>query len=145
MPKRLVRRPLNFVDRNANAILFGLSVLMVFTAIFAAIGWDKARNSQRRLTSVETTIAAERLGKQIADVTTCFNASRNRPRLILILRGISVELEPDPRQALNSLIDDYESSTPSTGDCIELARKNGIDPRPYLKNPPSDAGNGESR
>jgi len=145
MPKRLVRAPLNWLDRHANVVLFGLSVLMVLAAIFAAIGWNKARDAQRRLTTVESSLAAEKLGKQIADVTTCFNQAKSRPRLIVILRGISVELEPDPRQALNNLIDDYERGTPSVVECVVLARKNGIDPKPYLNNPPSEAGNGENR
>lgn len=137
---RIHRRSVAFLDKHANTILFLLSCVMILTAIFAAIGWNKARTAQRRLTTVEATQAAEKLGKQIADVTTCFNAAKNRPRLILILRGISVELEPDPRQALNGLIDEYEMTTPAVADCVALARKNGVDPKPYLKNPPSEAG-----
>jgi lipopolysaccharide biosynthesis regulator YciM len=124
-------------------LLLLLLATTVIISIFAAVGWNKARDTQRRLTTVEAEQNAERLGKQIADVTTCFNQAKNRPRLTLILRGIAVELEADPRQALNELIDDYEASTPATTDCIALARKNHIDPGPYLKHPPSEAGNGE--
>ena len=140
MPRRIHRKATAFIDEHANTILFLLSFLMVITAIFAAIGWNQARTAQRRLTNVEAIQQAELLGKNIADVTTCFNAAKNRPRLIVILRGISVELEPDPRQALGDLIDEYEMTTPATADCVALARKSGVDPKPYLKNPPSDAG-----
>jgi hypothetical protein len=92
---------------------------------------------------VEAQQAAERLGKAVADVTTCFNAAARRPALEVILRGIAAELEPDPRQALTQYIDEYTKDTPTEVDCIKLARKNGIDPKPYIQNPPSEAGNGE--
>lgn len=145
MPKRLLRQTLTFVDEHANVILFLLSCAMVLTAIFAAIGWDHARNAQRRLTTVETKQRDEEIGKKIADVTSCFTRAKGRPQLILILRGIAVKLDPDPRHAVLELIDTYEHQTPSVADCVVLARKNGIDPKPYLKNPPSEAGNGEAR
>lgn len=128
------------IDRHANSILFVLLALAVIAGVWAALGWNKARDAQRRLTSVEAAQQTELTGKKIADVATCFNQAKNRPRLVVILRGIAVELEPDPRQALNELIDDYEHSTATEADCVALARKNGIDPKPYLKHPPSEAG-----
>jgi len=141
MPRRIVQK----VGEYHAPILLLLLAATVVISIFSAIGWSRAKDAQKRLTSVEETQRAEALGKKIADVTTCFNQSKNRPKLIVILQGIAVELEPDPRQALNDLISEYEAGTPSPADCIALARKNGIDPKPYLKNPPSEAGNGEAK
>jgi hypothetical protein len=115
----------------------------VIALIVAVLGWNKAAEAQRRVTTVEAQQAAERLGKAVADVTTCFNAAARRPALEVILRGIAAELEPDPRQALTQYIDEYTKDTPTEVDCIKLARKNGIDPKPYIQNPPSEAGNGE--
>lgn len=146
MPHRRIVRPwLEFVGKHDTVILFLLLVVTVFLAVFAAIGWNKARNAQRRLTTVEATQAAEVLGKKIADTTSCFNRAYGRPGLIIVLRGIAVKLDPDPRQAVLELIDRYERDTPSVGDCVTLARKNGIDPKPYLRNPPSEAGNVQTR
>jgi len=129
------------IDHHANTILFVLLVVSLIAAIWAALGWNKARDAQRRLTSVEATQKAEVLGKQIADVTTCFNQARNRPRLTIILRGIAVELEPLPQEQLQKLLDDYSRDTPARADCVVLARKYGIDPKPYVQNPPTEAGN----
>jgi len=133
------------IDRHANAIIFLLLVVSLLATVWAMLGWSAARNAQHRLTSVEARNQAEDLGKQVADVTTCFNQAKNRPRLVIILRGISVELEPLPRDQLQSLIDDYSKDTPTVVRCVALARKYKIDPEPYLKNPPSEAGNGESK
>lgn len=140
MPERLARRWVSFAGRHDELIILALCVALVVALIFAVLGWNKATDAQRRVTSVETQLETERIGKAIADVTTCFNQARVRPRLIKILRGIQVELEPDPRQALGDLIDEYDSDTPSTADCVILARKRGVDPRPYVQNPPSQAG-----
>lgn len=145
MPARLTRKAMRFIDEHANSIIFTLFGVMLVVAVFAAIGWHNARRAQERLTAVEAIVEAERLGKRIADVSTCFNQSRSRPRLIVILRGIQTELEPDPRQALGELIDEYEDATPSEDDCVRLARKNGIEPKPYLQNPPSEAAQEEER
>lgn len=145
MSRRVLRGLMVKVGEHANPLLLLLLVVTIGVSIFAAAGWNKARDAQRRVNTVEAEQQAERLGKQIADVTTCFNQAKGRPRLIVILRGIAIELESDPRQALNELIDEYDAATPSQIDCIKLARKNGIDPKPYLKNPPSEAGNGGSR
>lgn len=140
MPSRATRKAMDLIDEHANSIIFVMFAVMLVTAIFAAIGWNQARDAQRRLTTIEAERRAERVGKDVADVTTCFNAARNRPRLIIILRGISVELEPDPRQALNELIDQYGSDTPTLARCARLARERGIDPRPYIRNPPPGTG-----
>ena len=143
MHKQLARRWAEFASRNAALMLFLMSAALVIALIVAVLGWNKAVEAQRRVTTVEAQQAAERLGKAVADVTTCFNAAARRPALVQILRGIAVELEPDPRQALNGFIDDYDRDTPTEVDCIKLARQKGIDPRPYIQNPPSEAGNGE--
>lgn len=145
MPDRVVRKGVDFIDKHATLLIFIMLVTMLLTAIFASVGWNQARQAQNRLNSVEETQRAEKLGKQIADVTTCFNRARNTPRFIVILRGLALELEPDPRQAVNELISEYEQDVPSKADCVALAKKNGIDPRPYLKNPPSEAGNNQGR
>lgn len=140
MPARITRRAMLVIDEHANTIIFLMFAVMLVTAIFAAIGWNKARGAERRVTVIEAERAAEAVGKNIADVTTCFNAARNRPRLILILRGIAVELEPDPRAAIQDFIDEYGSDTPTIASCSKLATDRGIDPRPYVQNPPSSAG-----
>lgn len=132
MPDRVLRNTLRFIDRWHSPILLMLGVALIIALIFAISGYTKAESAHEAL-------AAERLGKHIADVTTCFNQAQSRPRLILILRGIQAEVEPDPRQALAELIDEYERSTPSRADCSRLARELGIDPAPYLRNPPSQA------
>jgi hypothetical protein len=115
----------------------GIMLLLMFVALAALLvavqGW-------RTATSTREQLQAEKLGKVIADVTSCFNAADRRPQLELILRGIAAEIEPDPRQALTTYIDDYTRNTPDRQDCVALAEKNGIDPKPYLKNPPSEAG-----
>lgn len=139
MPGRLTRKAMALIDEHANSIIFVMFAVMLTVAVFAAIGWHNARNAQRRLNTVETTLEAERLGKRIADVSTCFNQAHSRPRLIVILRGIQTELAPDPRQALGDLIDEYEGSTPTETECARLARRKGIDPMPYLNDPPSEA------
>jgi len=139
------QRFLSWMGKHDEAIMLTLTAALVIALIFAVLGWNKAVNAQERVTSVETQLATEKLGKAIADVTTCFNQAMNRPRLLTILRGISVELEPDPRQQLSGLIDDYERDTPTNVDCIKLSRKTGIDPKPYINNPPSEAGNKEGR
>lgn len=138
--RRAIRKSLSLIGKHDSAILFVLLIVTLFLSVFAAVGWVKARDAQHRLNTVEATQKAELLGKHIADVTTCFNASKNRPRLITILRGIAVELEPDPRQQLYELLDEYEATTPTVVDCVALARKYGIDPKPYVQNPPSAAG-----
>ena len=145
MTRRLVRRALNFQGRHAQAISLVLSFALCVALIVAVLGWRSARDAQRRLTSVELQLTTEKIGKDIADVTTCFNAAKRRPGLIVILQGIAVELEPDPRQALNELIDQYGQDTPTVPDCVALARKRGIDPKPYVDNPPSEAGEKEPR
>ena len=129
------------IDRHANLVIFVLLVVSLVATVWAMLGWSAARNAQHRLGTVEARNQAEDLGKQVADVTTCFNQARNRPRLVIILRGISVELEPLPRDQLQSLIDEYSKDTPTVVQCVALARKYKIDPEPYLKNPPSQAGN----
>jgi hypothetical protein len=134
------QRATAILDKHGEAILLLLMAALVIALIFAVLGWNKATDAQKRVTTVEAQQEAERLGKNVADVTTCFNAAKRRPGLIVILRGIAVELEPDPRQALNELIDAYGKDTPTTADCVVLARKRGIDPAPYINNPPSEAG-----
>jgi hypothetical protein len=131
---------MDLIDEHANSILFVMFVVMMIAATFAAIGWNKARDAQRRLTSVEAVQRQEELGKRVADVTTCFNQAYGRPRLIVILRGIAVELEPDPRAAIQEIIDEYESTTPTEAACVKLARRHRINPGPYLKHPPARAG-----
>lgn len=145
MPKRVARKGLLFVDEHANLIISVMFFAMLVVAIFAAVGWNNAHQAQERLNTVEANQQAEKLGKQIADVATCFNQAKNRPRLIVILRGISVNLRMEPRRALLDLINEYEARTAKVSDCVALARKNGINPKPYLKNPPSEAGNGEGK
>lgn len=136
MTARATRRAVDIIDEHANSIIFVMFAVMLITAVFAAIGWDKARKAEMRVTTVEANLAAEQLGKRIADVSTCFLQAHTRPRLVVILRGISLELENDPRQALLELIDEYEAETPTRKSCAELAREKGINPRPYLRNPP---------
>lgn len=143
MPKRLIRKALLVVDKHANMIIFLLAFGMLLVAVFAAVGWHNARNAQTRLTTVEEKQQAEELGKNIADVTSCFNRAKSRPGLVVILRGIAVKLDPNPRAATLKLIDSYEQNTPTVDDCVRLARKRNIDPKPYLRNPPSQAGTGK--
>jgi len=139
MPQRVLRRALEFQGRHAKAISLLLSVALSIALLFAFLGWRTAVNAQDRVNILEARAVAEDVGKGIADVTTCFNAAQRRPGLLTILRGIAVELDPDPRQAMNELIDRYGRDTPTEQDCIALARERDIDPAPYIKNPPSEA------
>ena len=138
MPERVYRKAEHYVEDHPFEVIMLLLVALVVALIFAISGYTKARN-------VENTLQAERLGKAIADVTTCFNSAERRPQLEVILRGIASELQPDPRAALNGYIDDYTKNTPTRDDCVELAESHGIDPQPYLNNPPSEAGKQEDR
>lgn len=133
MPRRLIARWNEFSGVHASIIILLLAVALVIALVFAVSGFTKARG-------VESQLETERIGKQIADVATCFSSSRTRPRLVVILRGIQTELEPDPRQALGELISEYEKDTPTTQDCVDVAEGFGIDPSPYLRNPPTEAG-----
>ena len=143
MPDRIVRRYLEWSGDHDEIIKGVLLVALLLMTMVAFLGWNSARNAQQRVTSVETQLAAEQVGKAIADVTTCFNSADRRPQLETILRGIASELQPDPRAALNGYIDQYTKNTPTREDCVKLAEKNGLDPQPYLNNPPSEAGNQE--
>ena len=136
MPKRAVRQWFLLVDRYHKPLMFLMMLALIFALIVAVLGWNTARN-------VENQLQAERIGKAIADVTTCFNSADRRPQLETILRGIASELQPDPRAALNGYIDNYTANTPSRDDCAKLAESMSIDPAPYLSDPPSEAGNGQ--
>lgn len=136
--RRAARRMMVWMDKHARGIMLGLMFVALISLLVAVSGWRKATDAQQKL-------EAERVGKAIADITSCFNAADRRPQLELILRGIAAELEPDPRQALTTYIDQYTKNTPTRADCVALAVKHHIDPGPYIKNPPSEAGNGEAR
>jgi hypothetical protein len=140
MPDRVVRKTLELIGKHTSLVVFVLTVTMLIAAIFAALGWNEAREAQRRLTSVEQQQRDEATGKDIADVTTCFNQSYTTPTLIVILRGIAVKLDSDPRDATLALIDQMDNDSPTLQDCRMLARRLGIDPSPYIRNPSARAG-----
>lgn len=147
MPDRLVRHAFGWIDRHAELAIFVMFVVMLLAAIFAAIGWNKARGAERRITVIEAQRAAELAGKNIADVATCFNTARNRPRLIVVLRGLAADSSSgDTRRALQEIITEYGMGTPTLDKCEKLAIERGVDPEPYLKNPaPGTRGNQEGR
>lgn len=145
MPRTL-ERLLAFQERHAQKILFVLAVALCVALVIAVLGWNEARQAQQRVTSVETQLETQRIGKNIADVTTCFNRAYGRPALSTVLRTIAgVAASSDDRAIINGAIRAYNEDTPSVVDCTVLARQRGIDPKPYIKDPPTEAGNDQGR
>lgn len=146
MSRRLARRALAFQGRHTQAIVTLLSVALVIALVVAVLGWNEARQAQKRVTSVETQLETERIGKNIADVTTCFNRAYGRPALVTIFRVIAgVAADTTDRAVISEAIADYNRDTPTEMDCVRLARERGIDPKPYIKDPPLKAGNTTGR
>ena len=133
MPHRVAY---NWIGRHSNIIITGLLLVAFGLAIFAGDGYRRARDAQRRVNAIELERAQEEIGKRVADVATCFNRARSRPQLILVLRGIAGQLQDgDARRAALAVVMEYENDTPSRADCIALAKKQGVDPDPYLDEP----------
>ena len=136
MARRIVQRWFSFADRHYRILFLVMAVALVIALIFAVSGFNKAR-------SVEQDLAAERVGKAIADVTTCFNRANARPQLVRVLRALANAVDDQAdRLDVHDFVDQYEEQTPTRDECAATAAEMGIDPAPYLENPPSEAGNG---
>jgi uncharacterized membrane protein len=132
-----------FASRNASLLLFLMSGILVVALVVAVLGWNKAKTAQQRVTAVEVQLEAERVGKNIADVTTCFNRAYGRPALSAVLRTIAgVTIDSTDRTIINRAIEKYNRDTPTVDACRALAVERNIDPTPYINNPPTEAGNG---
>lgn len=139
MPRRVVARYVSWIDKNHRLVLSGLLVVMLILAGLATDGYVKARDAQRRVNTIEFERSQEAIGKRVADVATCFNRARARPQLTIVLRAIAGGLaDGEARRAAQTVVNDYERSTPGRADCIALAKKLGVDPSPYLENPEPD-------
>jgi len=102
--------------------------------------------AQQRVTAVEVQLEAERVGKNIADVTTCYNRAYGRPALSVVLGVIAgVAADADSRAIIMESINRYNRDTPTLAACERLAMERDIDPTPYIRNPPSKAGNEEDK
>jgi uncharacterized protein HemX len=136
MPYRAYRRAEDYVGRHSSQVILLLLVALVIALIFAVSGYNKARN-------VEQDLQAEKLGKAIADVTTCFNRANARPQLVRVLRALANAVDDQAdRLDVHDFVDQYEEETPTREECAATAVEMGIDPAPYLENPPSEAGYG---
>lgn len=147
MPDRIVRIPARkfaaFVGSHEQLVIGMLMFALVIALGVAVAGWVAARNAEQRVTKLEIARladkAAQEQGQKISQVTTCFNAAKQRPLLTTVLRALAGgESDPAVRSAFDQLILQYEKEptpgirgTPSEEACERLARKLGIDPAPY--------------
>ena len=141
----LATRGLTFIGEHYREFLAMILFLFVALAIFAYVGWAKARDAAQdasdaraRVSTVEEQRAieqaAQRRGERIAKVVTCFNTARNRPRLTLILTALANQQEdPVVRDVIGGLIEEYETTptagvrgTPTRAKCVRLAVRTGV-------------------
>jgi hypothetical protein len=124
------------IDRHANTILFIMLVVSLLAATWAAIGWNKARDAQERVTTIEVQRALEKKAADTNIVSMCFATARNRPQVIKVLTAFAAQLDDTiARGVILNMITEYDSTTPSHADCIRRARELGINPAPFDKDP----------
>lgn len=147
MPDRLVRIParklMAFVSGHEQLVVAILMFALVIALGIAVAGWAAARNAEQRITKIELDRIADKAvaeqGKKISQVTTCFNAAKQRPLLTTVLRALSgAEHDPAARSAFDQLILEYETAptpgingTPTDESCTALAKRLGVNPNPY--------------
>lgn len=105
-------------------LLGALSIVTVTLSVIVIVLYGQLNGAERRIAGLE---AAGR----VAEVATCYVQARGRPPLIVILRGIAIKLDPDPRDATNDLVDELEAETPTIKECDMLARKRGLNPKDF--------------
>lgn len=131
-----VQRSLAWVGEHAKPELIVLLTISIGLAIWATAGFLAARDAQHRVTAIEVNRAAEDASKQAADVTTCFASARGRPRIIEILRAIAGTIDDTvPRAAVNDLIHDFQTRTPTVPTCVKIAHRYGLDPKKFDPGP----------
>ena len=135
MPKRLLTRALSWAGRWAAPIILFLLCLSTVMTVIAASGYTKARDAQRRVNLVEFERAAERQAADVDRVATCFRTAQIRPQLVEILEAIANQQEFAAKEAIGTLIDSYNETTPTEAKCLEIAHAVKVDPSIYL-NPP---------
>jgi hypothetical protein len=110
--------------------IFALGLVVAALSVIGFVLQRQLRDARERVAAIET-------GTKIGEVATCFAAARTRPQLIVILRGMAVKLDPDPRDATLNFIDAYERQTPTLPECAKRAREARLDPRDF---PPVNRG-----
>lgn len=112
-----------------------LAIVVGFLSVVGFVLRGQVNDARTRLAAIET-------GTKIGQIATCYASARARPNLIIILRGIASKLDPDPRDATNDLVDQYEANTPTTDECNRRARAAGLDPRDFPPVSRGKEGNG---
>lgn len=126
-------------------LLGAIGALSVTVAVLSVIGFrlrSELSETRSRVTELEAERIAEDASKRTAAVAACYASARGRPRLIVILRLLAQTAERDAvaLAAVESVIMDYETSTPTVPECDRRARANGLDPKDF----PPTRGRGES-
>jgi hypothetical protein len=110
-----------------------LSVMVIFLSVVGFRLRQDVDDARARLTALEVKAVAENAASRTTEVGTCYSQARGRPRLITILRllGSTAERDPVGRAAVNSMIMEYEESTPTVAECDKLAAEHGLDPEDF--------------
>lgn len=133
MPETRARRRRWFIY----GVMLSLGIVVAVLSVISFILNDQLNNAEARLTRIEAQNVARETATKVGEIATCYASARGRPQILIVFRGLAAKLGPNPRTALNELIDRYETTTPTLAQCDAKAKAEGFSRKDF---PPQTRG-----